>query len=228
MQKQKSPPDAPIPEFAPPLAEDTPFFDRSAKPRVERNRWFVITALLASGYLPLLITLMMLFPLKTVETYLVTKAPGGRAIVDGQPIGTWVPDQEMIGFFVNDWARSVWDINASTLARTTKQSAEMTVGNAIEQLKALRVKDNPFALLNEAPGLVRTYENVSINFINDNTAFLRFNTTTLRPGIESKVRTYALTATFTRIKPATKAESLRNPAGLFITNFSHSEETPQQ
>lgn len=214
----------PIPPFTPGAATESAFFEAAGKPRVERNRFFLVSLVLAVGYPLMGAAFMTLLPLKTVETYLVHKADGGRAVADGTPLGTWSPDRDMISYFVNDWARNVFDINPSTITLTTSNAMRMTVGTATEQLSEHRRKDNPYALLNEAPGTTRTYEHKSINFLSDNTVLLRFNTDKRRPGQRPEIKAYALSATFTRNKPTSSAEILRNPAGLYITNFSLSEE----
>lgn len=184
---------------------------------------FLIACILAAGNLAQGIGMSMLFPLKTVETQIVRSEQGGRLATDGVAVGNWTPDKDEIGYFLNKWASSVYDINQQTIDGTIRESTEMTIGNATAQLRDLRTKDNPLVLLKRNPNLVRTYEYVSINFIEDNVAFLRFKTIT-RDGGEPKVVYYAMRITFTRVKPTTREQIMRNPAGLFITSFNPTEE----
>lgn len=200
------------------------YFEASAAPRIERNRMWVIAGLSIGLNIVLGSAIWQMMPLKTIETYQVTKADGGRLVVDGEPLGKWVPDKEIINYFLAEWVRSFKDINSATLAATVKRSAEMVVGVAVQQLTDERIKDNPFTLLNESPGLVRTVEVTSINSVNDNVSLIRFTTTTRRAGIAPRSEAFVLTATFTRVKPTTREEVARNPAGLYITNFDLREE----
>jgi type IV secretory pathway component VirB8 len=106
---------------------------------------------------------------------------------------------------------------------TITESAEIAIGNATAQLRELRNKDNPLVLLQQNQNLIRTYEYVTINFIKDDVALLRFRTIT-RNNDQVALVNYAMTITFTRIKPKTREQIIRNPAGLFITNFNINEE----
>jgi type IV secretory pathway component VirB8 len=216
------------PDFAPGGIADEPgriYYELLATERVGKKRLLymvVALAVIAAGQSAALYELM---PLKSIETFPVWKVEGGRAVSDGQAIANWAPDQEMITYFVNSWAESVFDINAATIEATTRRAAEMTIGTATEQLRDLRQRDNPMVMLRDSPGLIRTYEYSSANFISDNVILLRFKATTRRPGSSPQTTSYALTATFTRIKPTDRNSLMRNPAGLYIKSFSLSEES---
>lgn len=207
------------------MSEDTAreHFERGARPTIERNRMFVVACTLGAVVLSQSIAISVLLPLKTVETQIVRSVEGGRMTADGVAVGNWTPDKDEIGYFLNQWATNVFDINQSTILGTIRDSTDMTIGNAAVQLKELRIKDNPLVLLKANPNLVRTYEYKSINFIEDNVGFLRFTTKTRSNG-EPKVVTYAMRITFTRVKPTTREQIMRNPAGLYITSFDLNEE----
>lgn len=208
------------------MAADTKrqYFEASAAPRLERNRMWVIALGSIALNLVLAGAIVGMQPLVKIETYAVTKADGGRVVVDGEPIGKWVPDKEIINYFLAEWVRSLKDINGTTLASTVKRSSEMVIGVATQQLFDQRTKDNPFTLLNESPGLVRTVDITSINSISDSASLIRFTTTTRRAGVAAKVEAFVLSATFTRVKPTTREEVARNPAGLYVTTFDLREE----
>lgn len=214
-------------DFAPsPINEDTSriYFDRGARPIIQRNHANLISLILAVGLAGAAWSFGLLIPLKTVETFQVTKVDGGRLVTDGEPVGRWSPDSDSIAYFINNWGKNVFDINASTIESTIAESSQMTVGTAVEQLRELRRKDNPLALLRESPGLSRQFKHTSINFIKDDVALLRFRTITRAPGIQPKEQAYAMTVTFVRVKPTTRAQVMQNPAGLFISNFNLTEE----
>lgn len=220
---------APPPDFAPgPLSKDTALehFERGARPTLERNRMFLICIVLAAGHLANGIGWNIFLPLKTVETYQVNKVDGGRLVADGTAVGNWAPDSDSIGYFLNKWANSVFDVNRATIEGTLTEAGGLVVGSAKAQLAELRKKDNPLISLRDYPTYSRTYEYTTLNFIKDDVALLRFRTIT-RLSTESApvITTYAMTLSFTRVKPTTRAEVMKNPAGLFITNINLTEES---
>ncbi|UTY55867.1 VirB8/TrbF family protein [Massilia sp. erpn] len=227
-QKTAPTPNAP-PDFAPGptrQAAELEFFERGAKKRIENNRLFFIAILLAAGHVVQGIAWNGFLPLKTVETYVVNQVDKGRLVADGTPVGTWTPDDDAIDYFVNQWASKTWDVNRATIENTFAESAEQAVGMAKVQMQELRKNDNPLASLHDNPGYSRIYEFVSMNKVKDDVRLVRFRTITrLSPEAAPRITTYAMTVTFTRIKPRTRSEVMKNPAGLFITSFNPTEES---
>lgn len=225
----KSAPGATPPDFAPGhLAKDTALehFERGARPSLERNRWFLIALVLAAGHVANGIGWNIALPLKTVQTFQVNKVDGGRLVADGTAVGNWAPDSDSIAYFLNKWANSVFDVNRATIDGTLTESGELVIGSAKAQLQELRRKDNPLVSLRDYPQYSRTYEFTTVNFIKDDVALLRFRTIArLTPESTPTVVTYAMTVSFTRVKPTTRAEVMKNPAGLFITNINLTEES---
>jgi len=217
-----------VPDFAPGnLNQDTArvYFERGVAASIQRNHAYLLSLILAIGLAGVPWAAGYLLPLKSVETFVITKTDGGRLVADGEPVGKWSPDSDSIAYFIGYWARNVFDINRSTVESTIAEASSMVVGNAIEQLRDLRKRDNPLALLRDAPNLSRTYEYKTINFIRDDVALLRFKTITRIPGTQPKEQSYAMTVTFVRVKPTSREQVMRNPAGLFISNFNLTEET---
>lgn len=217
------------PDFAPgppKQAAVQEYFARGSKKDVQNNRLFFIAAILAAGHVLQGVAWNGFLPLKTVETVVVNQGENGRLVTDGTPVGTWNPDDEAIDYFVNQWASKTWDVNRATIENTFAESAEQVVGIAKVQLQELRNKDNPLASLHDNPGYSRTYEFISMNKVKDDVRLLRFKTVTrLSPEAQPVTTTYAMTVTFTRVKPRTRAEVMKNPAGLFITSFNPTEES---
>lgn len=215
-----------VPDFAPgSISDDTArkYFESGSQPRIERNRWFLISILMAIVLILNAFGFNALLPLKTVETLKVSQEPGGRLVVDPTPVGRWEADKDNIAYFINQWGINVFDVNRSTIERTTAEASSLTIGNAVGQLRDLRTRDNPMLHLRDNPNFGREYEYRSINFIKDDVALLRFKTIT-RKGEDVTTSYYAMTITFTQIKPKTREQVIRNPAGLFITNFNITEE----
>lgn len=200
-------------------------FERGAKSAIERNRWFFLSCVLGVALVAQGFAMSALLPLKTVETHLVREVGGGRLVADGTPVGAWAPDDDAVDYFLNQWAYKTWDINAATVDGMISESSDQVVGTAKVQLQELRKKTNPYALLKDYPGFSRTYQLISVNKVQDDVRLIRFKTITrLAPEATPKVTVYAMTVSFTRVKPSTRAEVMKNPAGLFITSFNTTEE----
>lgn len=201
-------------------------FEAASMPRIERNRSLLFFAAslilnLAQGF-----SIAAMIPLQKVQVMQPTKLEGGRVIADPNSVKPFAPDREMTGYFLNQWTKSIHEIIGVQAAdQATRKAAEMAVGTAKDQLREYLNKNNPFTLLAEAPGTTREYEYQSINFMPDGNIYLRFSTTTRRPGTPPKTQFYAMTATTTTIQPATTADYMRNPTGLHVTYFSISAET---
>lgn len=213
------------PRFSPHKDTEREYFETGAGKTIERNRWFLMSIVLGLGMIANAAAWFIAIPLKTVETIAVNKVEGGRLVSDGTPIGNWTPDKDSVSYFLNQWANNVYDVNRATIDATMREARELTLGDAAEQLKELRSKDNPYASLQNNLSYSRTYEFVTINFIEDNVAFLRFKTTTRKNNDPASTVLYAMKITFTRIKPTTRAQVVKNPAGLFITSFNVTEES---
>jgi type IV secretory pathway component VirB8 len=202
------------------------YFARGSKKDVQNNRLFFITVLLAAGHVLQGVAWNGFLPLKSVETIVVNQLDKGRLVSDGTPVGTWSPDDDALDYFVNQWASKTWDVNRATIERTFAESTEQVVGTAKVQLQELRSKDNPLASLHDNPDYSRTYQFISVNKVKDDVRLLRFRTITRHhPSAQPTITTYAMTVTYTRVKPRTRDDVMKNPAGLFITSFNPTEES---
>lgn len=218
-----------VPDYTPgPLEESATkeYFERGSKAVIEKNRWFVIAILLAIGLVAAVVAILAMMPLKTVDTVIVKQADTGRLMADTTVGGTWEPDQDATAYFLNQWLGDVYSINVSTIRKTMANATEMVTGIAVAQLSDLYRKENPLLALSQNPQIFRDREFISINFIKADTALIRYKLTTrLDANKPPDVRNYAMTITFVKIKPTTRDGVMRNPGGIFIANFSNSEES---
>lgn len=213
-----------VPGFSPHADTSKEYYERGAGAIIQRNRWFLMALILGVGQIASVGAMYVMLPLKTVETIQVNKVDGGRLVAEGVAVGNWTPDKDSISYFLNQWANNVFDVNRATIDASIAAASEITIGEASAQLKELRGKDNPLIALQSSLNYSRAYEFITINFIEDNVAFLRFKTTTRKNSDAPVVVTYAMRITFTRVKPTTREQVVRNPAGLFITSFNITEE----
>ena len=235
MEKNKSTPKLSALQQTPgPLlqAATQEYFARGSLQSIQIGHWKIFSSMLLVALMMLSAAMWQLIPLKTVEIVTVERVEGGggRVIAEAAITG-WKPTQDAIGYQFNNWTESVFDINYSTWKRNVDRATEMVSGTGLEQLRALLRKEdfNPAALIAEKPSFVRTYEFISLNFIKDDVALLRFKTTT-RPttGSTPVIKIFAMTLNFSFQPPTTQKEAVRNPAGLFITSFNLSEEATEK
>lgn len=208
------------------------YFARGSLQSIQIGHWKIFCSMLLLSVVMLSTAMWQLIPLKTVEIVTVERVEGGggRVISEAAKTG-WKPTQDAIGYQLNNWAESVFDINYSTWKRNVDRATEMVAGTGLEQLRALLRQDdfNPAALMSDKPGFVRTYEFISLNFIKDDVALLRFKTTTRATTTSTPlIKVFALTLNFTFQPPKTQKEAVRNPSGLFITSFNKSEEATEK
>lgn len=217
-----------VPPFTPgPIRESAvrAHFARGEMQRITGNRWFLFAMIEAVIILTQATTFAILLPLKSTQTVILHEYAGGRLSQDQGGSSTYVPDHDAIAFFMSSWLDNVYDINSSTLQQKLALAGKMTVGNATDQLSDLLAKENPYGQLHDDPQLRQTFNRVTVNFVNDDTVFIRY-TLTKRPGGGSapQVQTWAMTITFTRIPPNNETVKW-NPAGLYVTSFNVNQES---
>lgn len=216
-------------DFAPgEIAHDTArkMFEATEAKTVERNRSLLISAGLLLAVVAQSVTIATLLPLKEIQVLQPQMVESGRVVADPTPVGNIKITNAMTGYFLNQWVQSIHEISGvKAVEKSLLNAAAMTVGAAKDQFREWRTKENPFLLLSEAPGLTRDYEYRSLNFQDDGTALIRFSTTTRRPGTPPKVEYFLIAAKLTHIPTTTMEEYMRNPAGLYVTFFTKSEET---
>lgn len=203
------------------------YFARGSAEKLVGNHWRLFCFVLLFAQLASSAAIWQMVPLKTVEVYVATKQEGGRLTAD-ELSGKWVPDQDMILYFLSSWTSNLTEVNAATWERTTSYALEFTVNAAADQVRDFlrRQENNPALLLRKNPNFVRTYELVSANIIDSGSALIRYRTTSRhQSGTAPDVVHYAITINYTRIKPTTRKQALSNPSGLAITSFNISEES---
>lgn len=204
------------------------YFARGSLQSVHIGHWKAIATVLAISLGFCGLGFSYLIPLKTVEIITVGKVEGGggRIIVEQGRTG-WKADQDTIGYFLNSWTEATFDINFSTWKRNVERSAGMVTGVALEQLRELfkREEFNSASIISSKPNFVRTYEFISMNFIKDDVALIRFRLVSRQnAGAPPETKVFALTANFSMTTPKTQQDAIKNPAGIYITSFNLSEE----
>ncbi len=219
------------PPFTPgPINESTvrKYFARGENLRLGGNRLFVVTVCLGLLNLVQAASLLAMVPLKTVKVVMMRESEAGRLAPDFNAMKAYVPDQNAIAYFLSEWADNVFDINSSVITQRLNDAGTEVIGDAVDQLRDLVRKENPLGRLHQYPYLRRTFRRLSVNFVSDDTALIRYELTERTgPGATPQRSVWAMTVTFTLVPPQTQEQINRNPAGLYITSFNNVQESSQ-
>lgn len=203
------------------------YYERGSKQSIERNMWR-ITALGSMG-ISLLMggALVLLLPLKSVETIQINKDQAGRVSVQNVDAQRFTADDDVKMAWANDWVSNLTEINGATWKRSIEQTAAKSIATAIDQVRDYLAKDEnqPAQILYEKPLYIREFSRQSINMLSPNVVLLRYSLTSRpAPGAPKVVKSYAMTITLATVKPRSRDEVVSNPSGLAVQNFSISEE----
>jgi type IV secretory pathway component VirB8 len=204
------------------------YFERGSKHALERKAW-QWTALASLTICLLLVgAIVLMLPLKTIETIQVGKGPDGRLWAQATDAQKFTVDDDAKASWVNDWVSDLTEINAATWQRGVQRVTSRATGTGIDQLRDYLSKEEnqPANLLFKHPGYVREFRRESVNLLQVNVVLIRFSLTS-RPaaGAPKLTKSYAMTVNLGSVKPKSREDVIANPAGLVVQNFSISEES---
>jgi len=209
------------------------FYEAFGSPVVERARYFVLCVFLCSVVVGLGFTIMSLFPLKTIQPWVVrVDDTRGTVVLDKGAAGTvsgYTPGRAVLERELFDFVQKLWSMNADYPTLTKGGHAEAysrTRDRAVEEFKDFIGKERVYTRLKAEAGLVRSVERKSVAFRSEQgIAHVRFATTErTRENHEGTRREWIMLVQFAQ-REQTKPEDLeKNPLGLFITHFEFNEE----
>jgi type IV secretion system protein TrbF len=210
-----------------PIKESTvrKYFERGGKLKLQSDRsyWTNMMSLVLNLFLASVI--VMLLPLKTVQTVVIHEGSVGQLNPGYNEVDNYMPDRNAIAYFLSAWVDNARDINASVINDRLTAAGAVAIGDAHDQLQELVKEDNPLGRLRQYPYLRRTYQRLSLNFVKNDTVVLRYSLTERTgPGSPPTVTVWVMTITFERIPPHTQEQVDTNPAGLYVTSFNNSQE----
>ena len=204
------------------------YFERGSKPILERNLWRWAAFGSSATSLLLITAIIILLPLKSIETIQINKGNEGRLVADSSDAKKFSVDDDSKAAWVSDWASDLTEINAPTWQRNVERALSKTASTAIDQAKDYlnRDENQPARLLHDRPEFVREFKRESINTLQPNVLLIRYTLTSRpNPGSPKSAKTFAMTVTLNYLKPKTREEVVRNPSGLVVQTFNISEES---
>jgi type IV secretory pathway TrbF-like protein len=215
-----------MPAAVPPPAlakhANTQFFERFGKPIVERNRFFLLTLVMASAVAFMALALVLILPLKQVVPYIVEVNQHGTIAAQPIPATHLNPTHNELRFFLARWAHNLVAINPVLTKRHLVTDYKMARGEAWQQFKVWLRRYNPLGRLMSDPTLRVAAQVESVNFLGKGNAYIKMDATesSSQAGGRIKDLRYAITVTYVIVPPTTVARIYKNPEGIYITNFS--------
>lgn len=219
-KKDALPPAAPPPALA--KHAGSQFFERFGKPIVERNRFFLLTVVMASAVALMALTLVLILPLKTVVPYIVEVNRHGTIAAQPIPAAHLNPTHNELRFFLARWAHNLVALNPELTKRHLVTDYKMARGEALPQFKAWLRRYNPLRRLMSDPTLRVSAQVVSVNFLGKGNAYIKMDATESSSQVGGRIKDlrYAITVTYVIVPPTVVADIYKNPEGIYITNFS--------
>lgn len=202
-----------------------------AQERAARGRGRMLVATFAGIAILEAVALAGLTPLKERAPYFVeVEQATGRVMASDRAARDFAPDDNNKRYFIKDWVQSMFSIDgARSKGVLLPRAKSMTRSKASTQYSEWLDRDRTLARLIEDPDLSRSVEVRSISFVPgaDSVAIVRamFHADSKYGGRQSEGK--VITLHFAIIPPQTDEEILRNPIGLYITEFNVDSEVVQ-
>ncbi len=225
--KLNADPAAALSERAPPaVATVVPgnlWYERYAKPMLDRNRLFVVAVILGCVSLVLGIAVLRLIPLtenRVLPVLVSQRASGAVSTVIIHPSATFSPRQATIHYFAARWVRELLGIEGALTQTDLIRAYRSTVGNATAQFKRFIRIRNPLGRENLHPNETRSVRLRSIAWVKPDILIVRVVTRT--EDVERSVnrrKRLIVTLTYRIVPPHSLTGIYRNPIGFYISDF---------
>lgn len=202
------------------------WFENYGSSIVERNRYYVLVALMAGAIIAMSGVVWVMMPLKTVVPYVI-KVNEANGHVTAEPLAAqqYTPDKREKQYFLGQWVIKMQTIDRFMSERYLSEAYSFTRDKATNEFNDWFNEEKPLAQIVQDPSLTRQVKVRSISFVNDNAALVRFTTERRTMGArDPAVTNLLITIHFEVVTPKTEKEIFDNPIGIFITHFSINED----
>lgn len=194
------------------------------KPKHDRDR-FALLALLntvVSG--GLVAALILMQPLKTVTPYLIEAESNGKTRVIGAASANFNPTQAQVIYFISEWTQALWAVDKNLTTRGLESAFAKTRGKGSDVFRQHVASYKAIERSAADPNLSSSVEVKTVNFVDDDTALVRFSVTERRKGKPAIEDIYMMTLHWVIQPPKTVEDIMKNPIGFYVTDFSWSKE----
>lgn len=200
------------------------FFERWGGASVESSRWFAFSIVVVLALIGQTIAIMQMLPLKTVQPYKITVTDDGR--VTGTPVAAeaYAPGENEKKYFLSQWTTKLFTLDRFFTEKYLLDAYALTRDQAASQFSDYINRFQPLVALKADPTLNQQVTVRSVSFVQQGVALVRFriDTRSAKKSVVSK--DLLITVYYAVIPPKTEEEIYQNPIGLFITQFSVSED----
>lgn len=197
------------------------FYEKYAKPVVERNRTFVLFIMALVACISLSWAIVLLIPRHTDVPFIVEVNPDtGKPI--NQPIAVtqdFTPSHLEIQYFASVWLRDLFTINPALSMRYITNDYMETIGEGTKQIKAWEKEHQPIAKMQANPGFHSTAAILSTSFMGGRNLFVRVQQTMYYQHKPTTVRVWNCTVSYALIPPQTVDQAYQNPIGFHVQEF---------
>ena len=199
------------------------WYERFAKPMLDRNRLFVISVMLGCVCLVLGIALILLIPQteNRILPVLVSQHASGAVTTEiVRPSTTFDPTQATIHYFAARWVRELLGLEGALTQLNMIRAYRQTVGNATAQFKHFIRVWNPLGRVNAHPDESRSVRLRSIAWVSPDILVVRVATHTEDVSRSvNRRRRLILTLTYRIVPPHSLTGIYSNPIGFYLSNF---------
>ncbi len=198
------------------------FYERYARPVLDRNRLFVVAVIEGFAIIALALALVGLTPLKTVVPYLVQVHNNGSVEVsDALKSGPWTPSKASLTYWIGKWSRELLTIDGPRTRPQLQEAYGIVRGNAISQFMTYLNQHKPVSQAAEDPNLSQTVKINNLTFVSPDIALVHLETITVNTNKRINHNNFwLLTIIYGIVPPQTRSELYNNPLGIYVTNFT--------
>lgn len=192
--------------------------------RLQSRRWFVFTIALAIIVFMMALALVQLVPLKErVPYFFEVDRVTGEVRESNRVVEQFTPDETSIRYHLARWAENLLIVDQHSRDLRLPETARLLRGDATEQWQAFIRREAPVQKLVDDPNYRRQARLLSLAFLSRDTALIRLEVTDNRR-VSRRVQ---ITVSYVIIPPKSEEDVMRNPLGLWIINFSVTDERVQ-
>lgn len=197
------------------------YFRMGEAERVQGRRSFVLAVTLIVVVVVQGVALSRMAPLKERVPYFIeVDSSTGEVRASDRVATRFAPDESSIRFHLARWSVNLLMVDQHSRDLRLPETAILLRGDAVQQWSEFLKREAPIQKLFDDPEYRQQARVISLAFLPKETVLVRLELTDNR-GANRRVQ---ITLSYAIIPPQSEEDVLRNPLGLWITNFGVNDE----
>lgn len=197
------------------------YFRMGEAERVQGRRFFVLAVTLIVVVVVQGVALSRMAPLKERVPYFIeVDSSTGEVRASDRVASRFAPDESSIRYHLARWSVNLLMVDQHSRDLRLPETATLLRGDAVQQWSELLKREAPIQKLFDDPEYRQQARVISLAFLQKETVLVRLELTDNRRGN----RRVQITLSYAIIPPQSEEDVLRNPLGLWITNFGVNDE----